>query len=200
MLILIALLSLSMMSIQNPTQNPPPPEQDHEFAPIVPSNIDFHDFTYKTLDVKTTNLRQYLEGKRLVIVNYSAGWCKNSNYAGPVVKRLYDKYKDRGLGVIVVMEYSSPEEIQIHVNRFGIDYPVVTESQSRDEREKTTHYKYRTALGDKRKWGTPFFVMVDAKDVVPQVPQLPLAARVYTVTGELTEAEAEKFIEEHLGK
>jgi glutathione peroxidase-family protein len=190
------MLAVLFMSALKPTAQ----EQDHEYAPIVSSSLDYHDFSYKTLEGKPVNLREYMEGKRLVIVNYSAGWCKNSNYGGPVVKRLYDKYKDRGLGVIAVMEYSDPEEIKIHINRIGIDYPVVIETQSRDDREKTIHYKYRSAVGDKRKWGTPFFVIIDSRDVVPPVPQLPLAVRVHTASGELIETEAERFIEEHLAR
>lgn len=188
-----------LMVLLMPSMKPTAQEQEHEYAPIVPSTLDYHDFTYKTLEGKPISLREYIDGKRLVIVNYSAGWCKNSNYGGPSVKRLYDKYKDRGLGVIAVMEYSDPEEIRIHINRIGIDYPVVVETQSRDDREKTAHYKYRSAVGDKRKWGTPFFVLIDSRDVVPPVPQLPIALRVYTAAGELIEPDAEKFIEEHLG-
>ncbi|HEU4391388.1 MAG TPA: TlpA disulfide reductase family protein [Blastocatellia bacterium] len=175
-------------------------EEEHEYAPIVASNLDYHDFSYKTLDGKPVSLREYLDGKRLVIVDYAAAWCKNTNYNGPVVKRLYDKYKDRGLGVVVVMEYSDPEEIRIHINRIGIDYPVVIETKSREEREKSTHYKYRSGVGDKRKWGTPFYVLIDSRDVVPPVPQLPVAVRVYTASGELIETEAERFIELHLAR
>jgi hypothetical protein len=115
-----------------------------------------------------------------------------------VIKRLYDKYRERGLGVVVVTEYSDAEEVSIHVNRIGIDYPVVTETKSRDDRKGSQHYKYRHAVGDKRKWGTPFYVIIPARDIDPAGTISPLARHVYTVSGEMIEAEAERFIEQQL--
>ena len=66
----------------------------------------------------------------MVIVSFIAGWCSNSNRNGHVLKRLYDKYHERGLGAVVVTEYSDADEVRIHINRIGIDYPVVIETTS----------------------------------------------------------------------
>lgn len=173
-------------------------EPEHEYASIVERTLVFNDFTFKTPDGGLFNLREYAKGKRLVIVNFSAGWCKNSNMNGPVVQRLFEKYKDRGLGVVLVMEYSDAEEVQAHLDRIGVSYPVAVESDSRDNREKTTHFMYRTSVGDKRKWGTPFYVIIDSRDVQEDRPGAPLASRVYTVSGEIIESEAENFIETRL--
>src|SRR2546423_14585192 len=115
--------------------------------------MEVADFTLKTTDGRAFNLREYARDKPLVIVAYIAGWCPNSNRNGHVLKRLYDKYHERGLGVVVVTEYSDADEVRIHINRIGIDYPVVTETKSRGDRKGSLHYKYRRAVGDNRKWG-----------------------------------------------
>ncbi|HXG67027.1 MAG TPA: redoxin family protein [Blastocatellia bacterium] len=169
-----------------------------EFAPIVERKLSFYDFTLKTPDGGDFNLRSHAADKQLTIIGFAAGWCKNSNNNAHVVKRLYDKYHERGLGVVVVMEYSTPEEVRVHLNRVGIVYPVVIETDSRASRKKSRHYEYRRKVEDKRKWGTPFYVILDRKDIGPERPDGLLASRVYTVSGEIIEAEAEAFIEQKL--
>ena len=176
------------------------PNDTPEPAPIIENKLDFYDFTLKTTDGRSFNLRDYAAGKRVTVVAYVAGWCPNSNRNGHVIKRLYDKYRDRGLGVVLVTEYSDAEEVRIHVNRIGIDCPVVTETVGRDDRKDSRHYKYRRAVGDKRKWGTPFYVIIAARDVEAAAPKAPLARHVYTVSGEIIESEAERFIEQQLGQ
>ncbi|MEK6303126.1 MAG: TlpA disulfide reductase family protein [Acidobacteriota bacterium] len=173
-------------------------DEKPELAPIVERKIEFFDFTYKTTDDRPFSLRDYAAGKSLVVVEYFAGWCKNSNRNGHVMERLWTRYRDRGLGVVGVAEYSDPDELRIHINRIGIDYPVVVETKNRWDRKDSTHFKYRRAVGDKRKWGTPFYVIIEARDIEPPSEKSPLARRVFTVSGEMVESEAEQFIEQRL--
>jgi hypothetical protein len=177
-----------------------PASDTPEPAPIIEQKLDFHDFNLMSIDGQSFNLRSYAAGHRVTIVAFVAGWCPNSIQNGHVVKRLYDKYRERGLGVAVVTEYSDAEEVRIHVNRIGIDYPVVTETKSRADRKDSQHYKYRRAVGDKRKWGTPFYVIIPARNIEPAAVKAPLARHVYTVSGEIIESEAEKFIEQQLSQ
>src|SRR5262245_45515736 len=100
-------------------------DNDHEYAPIVESKKDFFDLSLQTLDGKPSNLRSYVESKQLVLINFSASWCKNSNYNAPVIKRLFSKYKDRGLGAVLIMEYANKEDVADFINRFAIDFPVM---------------------------------------------------------------------------
>jgi glutathione peroxidase-family protein len=169
-----------------------------EPAPMVERQIDFQELTMRQRDGRPFNLREYMAGKQVVIVGFVAGWCKNSNENGHVVKRLYDKFGEKGLGVVVVAEYSDEEELAQHINRIGINYPVVVETVKLDARKKSLHYKYRQMAGDKRKWGTPFYVIIDAQDVLPARPNEPLARRVRTVSGEIIESEAEQFLSTRL--
>lgn len=171
-------------------------DEKPEYAPIVERQLDFQEFRLKTHEGQDFDLRQYVSDKKLLIVSFIAGWCKNSNQNGHVLKAIYDKYKTRGLGVVIVAEYSSHEEISTHINRIGIDYPVVVETTKRDERKKSTHYKYRRELKDKRKWGTPFYVIVEKQNIQPTGSVF--AHQIYTVSGEIVQAEAESFIEQKL--
>ena len=153
--ITITRLVLIILAVTCANASALPFSDEPEPAPIVERKLDFYDINFKTADGGPFNLRDYASGKRMVIVSFVAGWCANSNRNGHVLKRLYDKYHERGLGALVVTEYSDRDEVQIHINRIGIDYPVVTETTSRDDRKDSQHYKYRRAVGDKRKWGTP---------------------------------------------
>jgi hypothetical protein len=169
-----------------------------DYAPIVERKLDFYSFTYETVGGSPFDLRDYAQGKSMVIVEYFAGWCPNSNRNGHIVERLWTKYRERGVGVVGVAEYSDAAERRIHIGRIGIDYPVVVETRKRDQRKNSSHYKYRRAVGDKRKWGTPFYVIIDTRDIELAAPNGPLALRVYTVSGELVEAEADQFIRERV--
>ena len=172
---------------------------DPDSAPIVERKLDFYDFNYETVAGNSFDLRDYARDKAVVIVEYLAGWCPNSNRNGHVVQRLWTRYRERGLGVVGVAEYSSAAELQTHIGRIGIDYPMVIETRKRDQRKRTSHYKYRQATGDNRKWGTPFYVIIAARDIEPATNG-PLARRVYTVSGEIVEAEADQFIRERIAE
>jgi len=173
-------------------------KDDAEFAPIIERKIDFYNFDYRTVDGHTFDLRDYFKRKSLVIIAYVAGWCPNSNRNGHVIEKAWSVYRDRGLGVVGVAEYSDPDELRIHINRIGIDYPVVVETKDRNHRKDSLHYRYRHAVGDKRKWGTPFYVIVDTRDIEAGSPTGLLARRVYTVSGEVEESELERFIHPRL--
>lgn len=196
--IIITRLILIILAVTVPNTPALPFSDEPEPAPIVERKLDFYDINFKPTEGGAFNLRDYASGKRIVIVSFIAGWCGNSNRNGHVLKRLYDKYHERGLGAVVVTEYSDADEVRIHINRIGIDYPVVTETTSRGDRKDSQHYKYRRAVGDKRKWGTPFYVILDARDIENSTPKAPLARRAFTVSGEIVESEAEAFIEQRL--
>ena len=174
--------------------------KDHrpEYAPIVERELEFHNFAYRTIEGAPFDLRGYAQDKKIVIVEYFAGWCANSNRNGHIVERLWMEYRDRGLGVVGVAEYSDADELNIHINRIGINYPVVIETSRQDQRKDSLHYKYRRAVGDKRKWGTPFYVIIDTRDIKASLPSTPIAHRVYTVSGEIVEAEADQFIRQRI--
>lgn len=176
------------------TTSEKPDHNKPEYAPILERNLDFHSFNYLTVEGGSFDLAEYLKGKQLIIIEYFAGWCANSNRNGHVIQRLWAKYRDRGLGVIGVAEYSDTAELRVHINRIGIDYPIVVETKKLDQRKDSSHYRYRRAVGDKRKWGTPFYVIIDTRDVEPGGPSGLIARRVHTASGELEEESTDQFL------
>lgn len=194
--ILFTICIAASAAIFSTTAIPAYSNDEPEYAPIVERQLDFQEFRLKTSEGQDFDLRRYTSDKKLIIVAFMAGWCKNSNQNGHVLKSLYDKYKTRGLGVVIVSEYSNHQEITTHINRIGIDYPLVVETSTRNERKKSSHYRYRREVKDKRKWGTPFYVIIERQNIEREGSVL--ARRVHTVSGEIVQSEAESFIEQRI--
>ncbi len=171
---------------------------DHEYAPLSEKEISYRDWTYQ--NVKTNqeiNLREFTKDKKLVMVFYFAPWCHSSNYQAPITQKLYDKYKDQGFAVIGVSLYGTKAQVEDMMDRRGIKFPVVVESESRKDRENTLHFKYRNITGDYRKWGTPWNLFLSPDNLVDRGEIL--TGKTHVVNGEIRENEAEAFIQEKLG-
>ena len=190
-LILIALITLLAPAIARAQGN-------HEYEPLEEKAINYKDWTFNSLkENKPVNLRSFAQGKKLVLVVYFAPWCPNWRNESPDVAELYEKYKAQGLDVIAVSEYGSRADALAYFGAGGPTYTVVSESESRDDREKTSHYTYRQASGDLRKWGSPYNIFLEPAKLNKTGDVL--TEKAWIVNGELIEADVEKFIRERLG-
>jgi peroxiredoxin len=170
----------------------------HEYAPLQEQALEYKDWTYKSVrDEKTVNLRDFVKGKKLVMVVYLAPWCPNWKLEAPIAQKLYDKYKANGFDVIGVSEYASITDTKTNLDNLKITFPVVSESESRDDKQKTPHYEYRKATGDTRNWGTPWNVFLEPANL--KKGDDVLTKKAFVVNGELVEDEVEKFIRQKLG-
>jgi thiol-disulfide isomerase/thioredoxin len=171
----------------------------HEYAPLLEQKIGYKDWSFKSLkDGTPVELRTLLQGKKLVAVVYFAPWCPNWRAEAPVIGRLYDKYKASGFDVVAVSEYATVDDARKYFDsQGGAPYTVVVESEAREARDKTTHYGYRQALGDPRRWGSPFNVFLEPAKLNKSGDLLTETA--WVVGGELVEKDAEQFIRERLG-
>ena len=171
----------------------------HEYAPLLEQKLDYKDWTFKSLkDGSPVNLRELAKGKKLVLVVYFAPWCWNWKAEAPVVARLYDKYRAQGFEVVGVSEYAPAGDSRKYFeSQGGAPYPVVVESEETAARERTTHYGYRKACGDTRRWGSPFNVFLEPAKLNKSGEVL--TERAWVVGGELIEKDAEQFIRERLG-
>lgn len=172
-------------------------QDGHEYAPLQEKTVNYKEWTLNNLaDDKPVALRSLMQGKKLVMVLYFAPWCPNWRNEAPVAARLYEKYKGQGFEIIGVSEYGSRADVKAFFGPAGPPYPVVSESETREDRDKTPHYGYRQATGDTRKWGSPYNIFLDpaacqkAGDV--------LTEKAWVVNGELIEADVDKFISDHL--
>ena len=176
----------------------PTPNPAHEYAPLQERELDYKDWTFKSYPAgEPVNLREWARGKRLVLVAYFAPWCANWRMERPVLARLHEKYKPHGFDVIAVSNYGTPDELNNHFGPRPAAYTVVVESDTRDARDKTDHYKYRQRAGDARKWGSPYNVFLSPAKLKADGDVL--AEKVWVVGGELIEAEVEQFIRGQLG-
>ncbi len=130
------------------------------------------------------------------MVVYFASWCPNWRNEAPVAARLYEKYKAQGFEVVGVSEYGTRDAVSTFFGPSGPPYRVVSESELREDREKTAHFGYRQLTGDTRRWGSPWniFLVPSALAKTGDV----LTEKAWVVNGELIEAEADKFIADHL--
>ena len=173
-------------------------QESHEYAPIEEKKVDYKDWTYKNLkDDSTVDLRALAQGKKLLMVVYFAPWCGNWRNEAPVATKLFEKYKDQGFDVVGISEYGSREDVRTFFGPSGPPFTIVTESEARDQRDKTLHFGYRQTTGDTRKWGSPWNIFLIPSKLKKSGDTL--TEKAWVVNGELIEADTEKFIREHLG-
>lgn len=169
----------------------------HEYTPLREQKIKYRDWTYENVRTgESVNLREFARDKKLVLVFYFAPWCHNSKYEMPFLQSLHDRYADRGLGIVGVNLYASLERVRRELDEKKITFPVVSESVSKFDRQKSLHYRYRKKTGDDRKWGTPWnlFLPVSAISRKGDV----LLKKAVIANGELIEREAEDYIRRQL--
>jgi thiol-disulfide isomerase/thioredoxin len=165
----------------------------HEYSPLVEKTVNYKNWSLQNVKTdKPDDLRALIAGKKLVMVVYFAPWCGNWRNEAPIAAKLYDKYKDQGFLVIGVSEYASRDDVRKFFGDAGPSFPVVTESESRDDKQKTAHYGYRQLTGDSRSWGSPWNIFLDPAKVNKAGEVL--TEKAWVVNGELIEDEVDKFI------
>lgn len=172
--------------------------QSHEYSPLVEKTVNYKNWTLPNLKTdEPENLRKLIEGKKLVMIVYFAPWCGNWRHEAPIAAKLYEKYKDQGFQVIGVSEYASRADVRNFFGADGPPYPVVTESESKQDKQNTPHYEYRQLTGDKRNWGSPWNIFLEPDKVTPTGDLL--VEKAWVVNGELIEEEVDKFIASKVG-
>lgn len=172
-------------------------QDGHEYSPLVEKTVNYKNWTLNDIkENKPVDLRAAVAGKKLVMVLYFAPWCGNWRNEAPVAARLYEKYKDQGFAIIGVSEYGSRDDVKNFFGPTGSPYLVVSESETREDRDKTSHYGYRQLTGDTRKWGSPWNIFLEPAALMKTGDVL--TEKAWVVNGELIEADVDKFIAEHL--
>ena len=170
----------------------------NEQAPILEKDITYKDWTLKGIrDGKELNLRDLTKNKKLVAVVYFAPWCHNWQHDAPMLVKLYDKYKANGFEIVAVGEYGTVDAMNTSLDTFKITFPAVYESDSQSAISNTLHYTYRQSTGDKRKWGSPYYVFIDPKKIEKRGDVI--LTKTDIINGELIEAEGEQYIRMKLG-
>lgn len=172
--------------------------QSHEYSPLTEQTVNYKNWTLPSLTSdQQEDLRKLVAGKKLVMVVYFAPWCGNWKNEAPIALKLYEKYKAQGFQVVGVSEYAMRDEVRNYFGKDGPPYPVVTESESREDKQKTPHYQYRQLTGDKRNWGSPWNIFLEPAKLSASGEVL--TEKAWVVNGELIEDEVDKFIASKVG-
>ena len=165
----------------------------HEYSPLVEKTVNYKNWALPSLTTdKADDLRSLVAGKKLVMIVYFAPWCGNWRNEAPIAAKLYEKYKGQGFQVIGVSEYATRDDVKKFFGDAGAPFPVVTESESRDDKQKTPHYGYRQLTGDTRNWGSPWNIFLEPSKLNASGDVL--TEKAWVVNGELIEDEVDKFI------
>ena len=172
--------------------------QSHEYSPLTEQTVNYKNWTLPNLTSdQQEDLRKLVAGKKLVMVVYFAPWCGNWRNEAPIAQKLYEKYKAQGFQVVGVSEYATRDDVKNYFGKDGPPYPIVTESESRDDKQKTAHYQYRQLTGDKRNWGSPWNIFLEPAKLADKGDVL--TEKAWVVNGELVEDEVDKFIASKVG-
>ena len=170
----------------------------HEYSPLVEKTVNYKNWSLPGLTSdKDEDLRKLMAGKKLVMIVYFAPWCGNWKNEAPIAAKLYDKYKGQGFQVIGVSEYAMRDDVRSYFGKDGPPYPIVTESESREDKQNTAHYGYRQLTGDTRNWGSPWNIFLEPDKVSAKGEVL--TEKAFVVNGELIEDEVDKFIASKVG-
>ena len=170
----------------------------NEQAPLIEKEIAYKDWTYKNIRTgEDTHLRDLTKGKKLTMVVYYAPWCPNWRHDAPMLQRLYDKYKSKGLEIVAIGEYDPLDSMKKNLDTLKVTFPAVYESELRTDKQKTLHYEYRRSTGDTRGWGSPWYIFLPSK-MIEKKGDL-ITKKTFVVNGELIESEGEQFIRKNLG-
>ena len=171
--------------------------QSHEYSPLVEKTVNYKNWKLTNLMTQTPeDLRKVIAGKKLVMIVYFAPWCGNWKNEAPIAAKLYEKYKAQGFQVIGISEYAPATDTATYFAKEP-PYPVFVESESRDDKQKTSHYGYRQLTGDSRNWGSPWNIFLEPDKVNANGEVL--TEKAFVVNGELIEDEVDKFIASKLG-
>ena len=172
-------------------------QAQHEYSPLEEKTVNYKNWNLVSIkDDKPVDLRSLVAGKKLVMVVYFAPWCGNWRFEAPIATKLYEKYKAQGFEVIGVSEYASRNDVKAFFGAAGPPFTVVSESESREDKQKTPHFGYRQLTGDKRNWGSPWNIFLEPAKLA-QTGDV-LTEKAWVVNGELIEEDVDKFISQRL--
>lgn len=88
----------------------------------------FKDFE-NTYDGKTQRLSDYVGRGRYTLVDFWASWCGPCRREIPVIKKLYESYKDKDLNVVGVAVWDEPAATIKAIDELGITWPCIIDAQ-----------------------------------------------------------------------
>ena len=104
------------------------------------------DFKMKTPDGKTIQLSKFAKGKT-VVLDFWASWCPDCRKDAPEVVRLYEKYRPYGIEFIGISMDTDVEAWKKAIEKYGIQYPQVSELKKFKETDIAKAYGVKFITG-----------------------------------------------------
>ena len=111
----------------------PQQDMDDKYATeLVKAGTAAPDFKMKTPDGKTVQLSKVLKptkkgNGKTVVLDFWASWCPDCRKDAPEVVRMYEKYRQYGVEFIGISMDTDVEAWKKAIEKFGINYPQVSE-------------------------------------------------------------------------
>lgn len=192
LMVLMVLLPGLVAGQEKPRFHAPLGGAEHEYSPLRGASFELENLRLSTIEGEERRLGELIGDRKLVLIHYFATFCHNSNYDVETINRIHREYGAKGVAVIGICEYSRPELVKDFIEKHGLEYPILIEGRGRrEDRERTSHYRYRKQVGDTREWGTPLTIVIDGEDLLTGGETL--ARRMSVATGELIGEEFRKL-------
>lgn len=91
----------------------------------VVAGTQFIDFSGVDANGKATKLSDYAGKGNYVLVDFWASWCGPCRKSMPVLKEIYEKYKDKGLVVLGINVDDEKKSFDITMSEIGITWPQI---------------------------------------------------------------------------
>lgn len=87
------------------------------------------NFTYFGLDGQTRELKE-LRGK-VVFLRFWADWCPHCAVEMPIIEKVYQEMKDRGLIVVAVNVKQTEPKVRAFISQFDLSYPIALDQEGK---------------------------------------------------------------------
>lgn len=164
--------------------------KSHEYSKIEQivdkkSLISFYSIP-NVLKIKKSN-------RKIQFLSFLSEWCPNCEYEAIELRRYFSKYNSL-VDFSIIMMFSSQIKSDHFMFNFGLDSESIdSECLVKNEllNERTFFFKFRTCIGDSRKWGVPLHVIrvVDLN-----------GERIFSIKGETVKKEIQDFLNKNLKK
>ena len=141
------------VTVETKAQFGPQKDLDSKYATeLIKAGTLAPDFKMQTPDGKKFQFAKWAKGKT-VVLDFWASWCPDCRKDAPEVVRMYQAYKDKGVEFLGISMDTDVEAWKKAIEKFGIEYPQVSELKKFKETEISKAYGV--------KW-IPSMVVIDA--------------------------------------